>query len=211
MSRFIPAALALALFLLAAPARGEAEFGFGIGYSQVRIDGAGGPFDKQDGLRMEARITTAPIPDLHPLRIGFGLAFSGYWHDIPDRYGYDYIGGGYYVYNPDLTQSLTLIEPELQVSWRQPLGERFYIEPGVAGGMAIANQWFGDDWSWDTYESEWDSTWTVRPFVRAAFTDGPWRVGIEGSYMWGGNIDVGEFTQGDLSEWYVGAFFALAW
>lgn len=198
---------------LALPAHAEPEFALGMGFSQVRIDGAKGAFEQQDGLRLEPRFSFTPAQDTPEFRLGFALGISMYWHDLDDgRYP---VSGGYVIWTSDMTESLTLLEPEVQLSWRHIFAadarDRVWIEPGLGLGGAIANEWLGDPWWGTTSDSDWAATWTVRPFIRAAYTHERWSLGVEGSYLWGGALDLSETTDGDLREWYLGAFFGISW
>ena len=94
---------------------------------------------------------------------------------------------------------LWLLEPELRVSWRQYFGDNFFVEPGVAGGIAFG--FFSlnpaDGGTGDSYEKD-DSTVFGRVFLRA------------GARVSGGKLDFGGGAAGDLSEFYIGIFGALS-
>jgi hypothetical protein len=191
-------------------ARGDWDFQLGVGYSQVDL--GNGPFDGRGGARIEPRFSYGP-EGLPQLRLGIGVGFSGYWRDVGRNGDEIVIHGDTIFLNSDDVESLSLIEPEFQLSWRQPIGMRnghgFYVEGGAGVGGVIGNYWVGQSWGWDEVENAWDAAFEVRPFVRAAYQWENWQVGVEGSYMFGQELDFSPRVQGDVSEWYVGAFFGI--
>jgi len=191
-------------------ARADWDFQLGVGYSQVNL--GNGPFDGRGGARIEPRFSFGP-DSLPQLRLGIGVGFSGYWNDIRGDTDVIVIDGDTIFVDSSDVESLSLIEPEFQLSWRQPLGMRdgrgFYVEGGVGVGGVIANYWVGSSWGWDEFKSEWDAAFEVRPFVRAAYQWEKWQVGLEGSYMFGQELDFSPRVRGDIEEWYVGGFFGI--
>jgi hypothetical protein len=187
-------------------ARAEWEVGLGAGYSSVDL---GGAFDGDGGIRLEPRVSFS-LEAVPQIRLGFGLGLSGYATDLDDGEVIRVDGESIFI-EEDGVESLSLLEPEFQISWRQPLGGEdrrgFYIEGGVGLGGVIANYGVSDEWGWDLEESEWDATVGVRPFVRGAYQWDDWRVGVEGSYMFGGDLNLNNRAEGDVTEWYVGGFF----
>ena len=154
---------------------------------------------------------------LPELRLGFGLGISGYAHEL-DSDTVITIDNGHdtEVIFADQWEGVSILTPELQISWRQTFGgdHRWYVEPGVGIGAAIANYYVADDWWWDDNNdnpNEWDSTFEVRPFLRAGCQGERWMGGIEASYLFGGNIDLTDQVNGDLNELYVGGFFGVRW
>ena len=55
--------------------------------------------------------------------MGLGLGLSGYWDDLDDGDIIQVDGDSIFI-EEDGVESLSLIEPEVQISWRQPLGMR---------------------------------------------------------------------------------------
>jgi hypothetical protein len=77
----------------------------------------------------------------------------------------------------------------------------------------IANYWAGNDW-WGFHESdanEWDAAFEVRPFLRAGYLWEHWMAGIEGSYMFGGSVDLTDQVHGDVREFFIGGFVGGRW
>ena len=192
----------------------DGDFSLSIGYSHLHIDGAQ-RFEDRDGVRLEPRVSFGFFDKLPELRLGFGLGISGYAHEL-DSDTIITIDNGHDVetIHADDWEGISVLEPEFQISWRQTFGgdHRWYIEPGVGLGAAIANYYIADDFWWsDSHDNEWDSTFEARPFIRAGYQGDRWLFGLEGSYMFGGNVDLTDQVQGDLSEWYVGGFFGVRW
>jgi hypothetical protein len=59
--------------------------------------------------------------------------------------------------------------------------------------------------------SEWDTTFGVRPFLRAGYQQDHWAVGLEASWLFGGNVGLTQQVEGDVSEFYAGGFFGWKW
>ena len=188
-------------------ARGDSDFQIGVGYSHVELDGE--TFDGRGGLRLEPRFSFG-LEALPQVRLGFAVGFSTYWKDFDDEDLIEVDGDTIFI-EDDGVEGLTLFTPEFQLSWRQPLGRRYerglYIEAGVGVGGVIGNYFVADEWGWDTEESDWDAAFSVRPFVRGAYEWDQFQVGIEGSYLFGQELDFNDRASGEVSEWYVGAFF----
>ena len=65
--------------------------------------------------------------------------------------------------------------------------------------------------SYEYYLDESDITWAVRPFLRVAYeNDEDFSIGLEASYLWGGNLEFTNEIGGDVEQWYVGVFFAFS-
>jgi hypothetical protein len=216
MGRGICAIALLTVLAWPVGARAGGEFDLGVGYGKLWIDGAEGVFDERDGVRVEPRFSFDLCPKIPQLRLGVGVSVSGYSHELAE----DTIitiddGDEIHIIEADQWESVGLIVPELQLSWRQTLGDdgHWFIEPGVGVGAVIANYWAGDEWWWDDDDetSEWDVTFGVRPFVRAGYAWENWSVGLEASYLWGGNVELTDQVDGDLREFYAGAFFGVSW
>ena len=203
------------------PAARAAEFDFGIGYAHIELDGSESPFDSRDGLRVEPRFSWSPGGDDAPLRLGFSLAFSGFDRRTDDDQIFiDEDDNEIIIVDGDEVESLTLITPEFQVSYRLMLGpgdsevnKKWFVEPGIGVGVVIGQYWVGETFGWwfDTDIDEWDATIAGRPFIRAGYQDERWVLGLEASYMFGGSLDFTNDIGGDVREWYVGAFFGGRW
>jgi hypothetical protein len=185
----------------------KTEFAFGIGYSHLSLDDAPGELDQQDGGRFEGRFSWRPFDDRPQLRFGVGVGFS-YYYDQSDAGN---IISPPFAFGVDSFESLSLITPEFQVSWRQPMSEKWWIEGGVGIGPAIGYYSAGDVIFEDLFDEDVSETEVglgVRPFLRAGFRGSEdWRWGFEGSYQWT-DIDFGRFGR-DPDEWYVGLFIAF--
>ena len=191
----------------------DREFSLGVGYSQVIFSGSGNVFDDLDAIHFNPVISFAPFRGLPQVRLGadLGITFS-----LEDVGGLISSGGGGLIIVGTADTSLMLFQPELCLSWRQPLGSEdvgLFVEPGVAVGgtfgfFDVDNEAFlaaggsGDP-------DGWDSTWTARAFLRVGMRSSGGLVGLETSYLRGGHLDFGDDNGGDLSEFYIGLFGAL--
>jgi hypothetical protein len=201
-------------------ARANGEFDFSVGYAHLTLDGSAGPFDQRDGIRFEPRVSWQVGGDTSPLRLGFGVPFSSFGHDINDN-GHVIIidGNDTFIVDSDSWESVNLVTPEFQASLRLMLGpgdvanKKWFIEPGIAVGVVIGQYWVGNSFGWwsDTAVSEWDATIAGRPFLRAGWQGEHWTFGLEGSYMFGGKLHFTDRIEGDVSEWYGGGFFGVRW
>ena len=200
------AAAAAGALVVAAAHAAEPEFGLSVGYSQLSVDG-NDSLDGQGGGRFEPRVSFQPFGDRPELRFGFALAFS---------YFYDEQDAGEIVLPPfdfdvDVFQDVFLFTPEFQVSWRQPLSKRWWIEGGIGAGLVFgyysAGEVFFDD-EFDTDVTEDDFGFELRPFLRAAWQGDHWHWGAEASYQYT-TIDFGGPLGGDVSEWYAGLFLGF--
>jgi hypothetical protein len=216
-------AFVCAIGMSALPAWAHKEFDLSVGYAHVELDGSESPFDSRGGLRVEPRFSWAPAGDdvtgSH-LRLGVGLSFAGFERSTDDDEVFVDDDGDVIVFDSEDVESLTLINPEFQVSYRFVFGphdpdtnQGWFIEPGIGVGVVIAQYWVGDTFGWwvDTDISEWDATIAGRPFIRAGYQWERWVLGAEGSYLLGGSLDFTDDINGDLREWYVGVFFGGRW
>lgn len=212
-------ALAASVMGVASEARAEWEFSLGIGYGHVELDGSDSDFDGRGGVRVEPRFTFQPIDATPQFKLGVGVGISGYRHDVGDD---DFTviddDGDVFTFDGDSYESLTLITPEVQLSWRQPIGgdsdgPGWFVEPGVGLGAIFGQYWVGDTWGYwsDTDVSEWDATFGVRPFLRAGYQSDRWIAGLEASYLFGGSLDLTDEVSGDVREFYIGGFFGGRW
>ena len=208
--------VAAALLTIASgEARADYDFSLSIGYAHVALDGSASPFDDRDGIRVEPRFSFGVSDEMPQLRLGAALAFSGYSRTRDDDDDFVVIDGEVFFIDSDDQESLSLITPEFQVSWRQPLDaeRRWFVEPGIAVGVVIANYWVGDRWGWYYEEDvdEWDATIAGRPFLRAGYQADHWLIGLEASYLFGGQLDFTDDIRGDIEEFYAGVFFGGRW
>ena len=215
MWRFVVAVIAA--LVVANVASADVEFDTSIGYSHLSLEGSD-RFSQRDGVRVEPRISVNPFENLPDLRLGAGLGVSGYSHQL-DQDAIITIDNGndVYVVHADQWESLTFLEPEFQLSWRQPLGDgRWYVEPGLGIGAAVANYGITDDFWWDNeHDSHWDTAFEARPFVRVGYRTSSsgygWSFGGEISYMIGGPIDLTDQVHGNVREFYAGGYFGFTW
>jgi hypothetical protein len=208
------------IVVLAVTGSADAQFTFdtGVGYSHLSLDGSD-HFRERDGVRIEPRVSINPFENMPELRLGAGLGVSGYSHKL-DEDAVITIDNGNDVrtVHSDQWESISILEPEFQVSWRQPMGYdgRWYVEPGVGIGAAVANYGINDNFWWDNeHDSQWDTAFEVRPFVRAGYRTGDsgygWSFGAEVSYMFGGPIGLTDQVHGTIHELYAGGFFGFTW
>lgn len=183
------------------------EVSLSVGYSHLSISGSD-RFQERDGVRVEPSVSINPIKALPQLRIGAGLGISGYTNELDNDTVITIDNGNQTtVIFADQWESVSLLQPEFLISWRQRLGDRFYIEPGCGVGVAYTTYAIYNDWWDDEDESESDTTFMVRPFVRAGYKWDHWFAGMEVSYMYGSDINLTDQVHGDLSELFVGGFF----
>jgi hypothetical protein len=204
----------------ASMARANGEFDLSMGYAKVGLDGSASPFDSRDAFRIEPRVSWQVGGDQSPLRLGFGLGMTGAERRTDNDAVFTDDNGNVFVFDGDNVQALSLITPEFQASYRIMLGShgaderpKWFIEPGVGVGVVIGQYWVGQSFGWWSDEdiSEWDATIAGRPFLRAGFQGDRWVFGIEGSYLFGGDLHFTNAIEGNLSEWYAGGFFGVRW
>lgn len=203
-----------AALLSPTPAHGVAypEFSLGISYAHLELDGSQGTFEEHDGVRLEPRVSVSPIEGIRQLRLGAALGISGYSKSVDNDITFTDDDGDTFEIDSDDVESLSFAVPEIQLSWVQPILETdhgaLFIEPGVAVGLLIANyqvsteSYFGSDEDID----EWDTAFAGRPFVRAGYAWDHFTVGLEVSYLFGGNLDLFGDVQGDPRELIIGGF-----
>ena len=190
------------------------EFSLGIGYTRIEFDGGGDLIDDRDGIHFDPVISFAPFHGLPQLRLGgaFGISAA-----LDDTRGAIISHDGQLVVISGSDVTLMLFEPELRISWRQqfgPDGSAWFIEAG-AGGGGVAG-WLdagdGDDDSTDIEDDDFDESdfsWMARAFARIGWHVSTGIVGIEASYLRGGELDFDEAGGGEVSEAYIGVFGAL--
>ena len=189
-----------------APYDGVAEFSLGIGYANVSLADSN-VIDGEGGIHFEPALTFSLIRQLPQLRVGADvgvtLVLDNSQRTIISR-------NGTLVFSGSSDVPLWLLEPELRLSWRQYFGDYFFIEPGVAGGIAFG--FFSldpQDQTGDSYSQD-DSTVFGRAFLRAGARVAGGTAGLEASWLTGGKLDFGGGASGDLSEFYVGVFGAIS-
>jgi hypothetical protein len=205
-----------ALALLVAPSfaatesafpEGASEFSLGMGYANISL-GSSSSIDSESAFRFEPSVMFSPIQQLPQLRLGGAVGVSM----VLDNSTRTIIASnGNLLYRGSSEIPLWTLEPELRLSWRQTFGEynQYFIEPGIAGGVAFAFlELENDDPTVDSYEEN-DSTFFGRVFLRVGAQVTGGLAGIEASYLTGGDVDLGGDATGDLSEFYIGIFGAL--
>src|SRR2546421_5810744 len=153
----------LALSAAAARAREPFELDGSFGYSHVMLDAAT-TFHERDGMRIEPRFTFGLTEHL---RLGIGIGSSGYWHDISDS---EVISvGNDVIIISGKSEALSLLEPEVLISWRQTFGREgeWFVEPGEGIGAVAGHYWAGGEWGFrDRDVNEWAAASAPRPCVR---------------------------------------------
>lgn len=186
----------------------EPEFSLGIGWAHVGIGDSESLLKSEDAFRLEPAVSVAPFGNLPQLRFGFafGLDF------VLDDSKFAIISGGGVVAIGSADVPLTLLEPEVRMSWRQYFGDHktFFIEPGVAVGGAIVNLHLdSEEDDHDEVFDEWETTWTARAFLTAGVRISPGFAGITVSYTRGGDLNFAPNASGDLEEYYIGFYSAI--
>ena len=190
-----------------APMEGMAEFSLGVGYANVSLSSSD-VIDNEGALRFEPAITFSPIRDLPQFRLGADVGVTL----VLDNSSRTIISGDDgLIYTGSSDIPLWLLEPEVRLSWRQFFGEhkQFFIEPGLAGGVAFGfldlDSTTGDS---DSYDAS-DCTVFGRVSLRAGAQVTGGIAGIEASWLAGDNLDLGGNASGDLNMLYIGIFGAL--
>src|SRR5688500_16779258 len=209
-SAFIVALVAAACApAFAQDARDDREFAFGGGYTHVFLDGSNsGPLEEQGGIRLTGRVSW-PVDERRPnFRFGAGLALTSYVSEQGGEFDDD-DDDGWWFYVPDDWNQLFIIEPELQASWRHPVGDDLYLEPGFAASALVGNFVRGEEFFGFVDEDidRWDVGAAGRIFLRGAFTRGRWSWGLEGSYSFGW-LSFGDDIGGDIQQGHLGFFAA---
>ena len=203
--------IALSLALPCAARAQDREFAFGFGYSHLFWDGHNtDALEEHGGFRFDGRVSwpvTEPLTDTRPeLRLGLGLGLVFY---ISEQGGNVFEDDDVIFIEPDDWTQLTNIEPEIQLSLRQPVARDFYLEPGIAGTVMLGNYIRGEEF-WGFVDEDLDR-WRVggggRLFLRGAYSRGRWHFGLEGSYSYG-YLDFSDDIGGDIQQGYLGVFFA---
>ncbi len=184
--RVLAVAVLVLLSVAAAARAGDRAFELSLTAGGTRLsiedDDA---LDGQWGVTVEPSFSLAPLSGTPEFRIGAGVGLAWISADIDN----EFIAG---------QLDLFLITPELLLSWRQPVAEAWYVEPGVGVGAVIG--------AVDFVGVEWGSGYSARPFVRIGYQADTWSAGVEASYRFG-RLDLGE-SDGDLENLTVALFIA---
>ena len=184
---------------------GSSEFALSIGYANVGL-GSSSSLDSQDALRWETSLTFAPLRQLPQLRLGGDVGVSLVLEDSTTIF---ISRNGQTIFAGTSQVPLWTIEPELRLSWRQSFANgAFFVEPGVAGGLAWGFLDLHDD-AGNSYSAD-SSTAFGRVFLRAGARVSGGLAGIEASYAAGGNMNFGGDASGDFREFYIGIFGSLS-
>jgi hypothetical protein len=192
-SRWVGWVVVLFLGLFAVPAAraaGNWELSIGVGASSMSTRGA---LDDRWGPWAEPSISFSPFDDLTQLRVGFGVGINYFQHDVS-------VPLGIYGDSTSVNVYLGMATPEALISWRQPIADKFFIEPGVGIGVAI-----GDFYG--VSNDEWTAGFSARPFVRFGYDASRWNAGIEVGYQYSRLELEGDNT--DIRIFNVGGFFGL--
>ena len=188
MSRSRVAAFTLICLVVAATARAKDrnfELSLRAGGTRLSIDDDDDALDGQWGVTVEPSFSLSPLTDLPQFRLGAGVDLAWISVDVDN----EFVAG---------QLDLFLITPELLLSWRQPVSDRWYVEPGVGvGAMIGAVDFIGIDWG---------SGYSVRPFLRIGYQADNWSAGVEASYCLG-HLDFGD-GDGDIEKLSVAFFIA---
>ena len=183
------------------------EFSLSVGYANLSL-GSDSIFDSESAFRIEPSMSFSPIQQVPQIclgaDVGVSMVLDNSTRTIISRNGQLLFAG-----TGDIP--LWTLEPELRLSWRQPLGDQnqFFIEPGIAGGIAWAFlDLEAEDGSGNTFEKD-DSTLFYRAFLRIGAHVPGGIAGIDVSWLNGGSLDLGDSPSGDFNEFYIGIFGAL--
>jgi hypothetical protein len=224
LKRMLAAAAFAGVVVICARAGGawpdRSEFDVSVGWAHASFHSRlSKDLREQDGVRLEPRYSFALWRERPEVRLGFGLGLSTFYEendsDASEGGGF---GDGGFIFEPaDQFEQLTLIVPEFQLSWRQPIGpqqrsDHFWAEAGVGVAPVIGNYRNGDAAFGELFtdQSRWDCNVGVRPFLRAAWQRKNWLLGAEASYLWT-NLDFGDGLNGDVQEIYAGLFIGYRW
>jgi hypothetical protein len=197
------------------PARAafDSEFAVGVGYSHVTFNSGSPLLDDRDCIHLDSFFSGSPFPQLPGLRVGAAVGFSAALDNTRSAF---ISSGGQTIFISGSDVSLLLFEPELRVAWRHSFGDYnlSYVEAGVAGGGVIA--WLSADGQDEAQPKgttasfdESDVSWSARAFVRLGFPVPDGIVGVEASYLRGGNMKFADGVSGDVEDFYIGVYGAL--
>lgn len=193
----------------------EPEFAIGLGYTHVSLDDTSiGDMAEEGGFRFEPRFTFAPLDDAPQFRLGVGMGFSFFYDETDSSAIFIDDDGDVFIGDADEYENLFLWTPELQASYRHTFDSGLVLEGGVGVGGVFAYYTAGEEFFntyYDEQLDEGDITWSVRPFARAGYRSDGFTLGLETSYLVGGDLDFTPEIGGNIDEFFVGAFFAWTW
>ena len=184
-SRFAAVTL-ICLIVVGAARANDRKFELSLSAGGTRLSIDDDALDGQWGVAVEPSFSFSPLPETPQFRLGAGVGLAWISADVDN----EFIAG---------QLDLFLITPELLLSWRQPVAESWYVEPGVGVGAVLGGV--------DFVGIEWGSGYSARPFVRIGYEIDNWCVGVEASYRFG-HLDFGD-GDGDIETFDIGAFLAV--
>jgi hypothetical protein len=192
MSKRLPAAL-LMFFLSIGAFVGTAraadpEFTMLGGATSVSFDDDF--IDNEWGVWLAPSFSFSPVSSTPEFRLGAGVSFAWVSVDTDSDTGTLFNTGD---------ADLYLITPELLISWRQPIGDHFYLEPGIGVGAVIGLL--------DSFGTESDVGYSIRPYIRAGYDAARWSAGMEAAYRFG-QLDLGGGSS-DLQNFSIGVFISF--
>ena len=191
----------------------RSEFALGLGWSRIEFDGDAPLVDARDCIHFEPVLSFVPFGQVPQLRLGAAVGWSA---ALDDTSGAIISGDNGLIVVTSSDVSFMMFEPELRLSWRQPVGPGglYFLEPGVAAGAAIG--WLDlsgrdpdDAAAVEQDISETDASFQWKVFLRAGVPFSNGLAGIEASYMTAGELDFGDDIRGEPSEFYLGIWGAL--
>ena len=189
------------------------EFALGIGYSRIEFEGSPALIDNRDCIHFEPVLSFSPLPRVPQLRLGGAVGWS---LAVDDTRGAVISGGNGLIVATTSDVSFMMFEPELRLSWRQPLDRAgdVFIEPGVAAGAAIGWLDVSDAAAagpavTDTDVDDTDTSFQWKVFLRAGVRMATGFAGVEASYMRAEQMEFADDVRGEPSEFYVGVFGAI--
>lgn len=149
-----------------------------------------------------------------PTFLGVGVGASGYWQSTNYDYPY-YDRNGYFANNTNLYSDVDMveIEPRLAFRIRIPGLRGVFVRPRIGAGLLINNYSIDtatlepNDFAYFYTYNHTGAAFEVHPSIQVGYSQGPFSVGGEISYMAG----FGAFgALGDVGqELRVGAFLTL--
>ena len=193
----------LAVTVFATRADAAYTFDFGIGVQKLNIDGdAVSELDGDDNLALKIKFMIAPNGEKNPWRYGFSLS-GGYALDETNPFVFD---GE--VYADDPFKELSILIPEFRVAYHWKVDKHWFVEPSIGVGPSIGIFRVGedDDWAWGGGDAHWKLGIAVEPSIQIGWGKDQWALGAEASYTWT-HLDFGDDAGGEITMFYVGAFF----
>jgi hypothetical protein len=190
---------------------GTSDFTLGIGYAHISVGDDDSPLDSEDAIKFDPSLTFALIPGLPQLRLGPAVGVT----IVTDNSKRVIIANdGRLIVAGSSEIPLWFVQPELRLSWRQYLDpdHTIFVEPGVAAGWTYGQIELDDDEETAADESFRQSDWTTsaRVFLRAGARVAGGYAGVEASWMRGNDLDLAANARGNVEEFYIGVYGALA-